>query len=496
LSKQDLEIEPIKKGIGLRREFVLWFRVWRCLAVGGFLLGVAGCAVGPNYKASSADELGVPKAYTVSAGEDPRDIARWWDVFGAPVLTQLIARATSDNLTIAQASERLIQAREAFNQAQGARLPSLNLSASNGRSDNSVLGDSNSTTGQVSAAWSLDLFGLLARSQEASAASVEAAGYDLIDLRRTVASQVATRYVNYQSAMARLAIAQDTLGAQNDNLSLAGFRAQAGLVSGLDVEQARTQRAQTAASIPNLQQAAANSRNALSILVGQAPGFVDAMLAPPAGVPTGPQNIALGIPANNLRSRPDVRAAERNLAAATARIGVAKAQLYPQFTLSGTLATPALSSAALGEGTTTTLFESLAQTLFRGGNLRSQVRSQEAATRSAFAAYKATVLTSLSDVENGAVALNAANARAAQLSIAVEGANNAALLARNQYQSGVTDFRTLLSAEQALLSAREGLVAAKADQANSLIQLYLAVGGGWDPKAGNSNTNSTVSSRP
>ena len=442
---------------------------------------LGGCTVGPTYRPVSANELGVPTRYVVTGSDARPDLRKWWTSFGDAALTSLVDQATADNLSIAQSIERLVQAREALIQARGSRLPSVGATISAGRNLNSTFGDSDSFSGTLNARWSADLFGALARGQEASAAALDSAGFDLAALRTQIAAQVGTNYVNYRTNVSRLAIARDTVRTQDDNLEIAGFRAQAGLVSSLDVEQARTQRAQTAATVPLLEQSVVTSRNQLSILTGRAPGAVDAALSALAPIPIGPLHLAIGIPADTLRQRPDVRSSERQLAAATARIGVAEAQLYPALTLTGNIGSSALSLGSLGDTITGGLFGSLAQTIFQGGQLHSQVRAQEAVTRGAFAQYKSTVLTALQDVENGDVALLASNDRARALAEAVEAANNAAILARSQYRAGLTDFRTLLTAEQSLLSARDGLASVKGAQATSLIQLYLALGGGWDP---------------
>jgi outer membrane protein TolC len=198
-------------------------------------------------------------------------------------------------------------------------------------------------------------------------------------------------------------------------------------------------------------------------------------------IPKGPADVATGIPADTLRQRPDVRAAERNLAAATAQIGVAKAALYPALAVSGNLSTDATKIGSLFDIITGSLFAGLTQAIFNGGRLHAQVRANEAAAEGAFAAYKSTVLTGLEDVENAVVALDAAKQRGADYAIAYDAANNSALLARLQYRTGLTDFTTLNTAESSLLSARDGLSQAQADKAEALIQLYLALGGGWDP---------------
>jgi NodT family efflux transporter outer membrane factor (OMF) lipoprotein len=198
-------------------------------------------------------------------------------------------------------------------------------------------------------------------------------------------------------------------------------------------------------------------------------------------IPRGPADVALGIPADTLRQRADVRGAERSLAAATARIGVAEAELYPQLRLTGNIGTSAFSLGGLFDAVTGGIFAGLTQSIFEGGRLRSQVRSQRAAAEAALATYHQSVLTALEDVENALAALNAAKAREAQFAIALDAADNSAILARSQYRAGITDFQNLLQAESSLLSARDGLANSQAAEASALVQLYRALGGGWTP---------------
>src|SRR5690606_36351214 len=219
----------------------------------------------------------------------------------------------------------------------------------------------------------------------------------------------------------------------------------------------------------------------LGVLTGQAPAALMEELKASRPIPEAPDAVAVGIPADTLRQRPDVRGAERTLAAQTARIGVAEAQLYPALRIGGNIGTSALSVGGLVDQVVGSLFGGLTQTLFDGGRLRSQVRSQEAAAEGALASYRQTVLNALEDVENGLVSLEAAKRRRAEFVIAQEAATNQAILARSQYRAGLTDFLTLLDAERSLLSAREGLLSSQADQTLSFVQLYRALGGGWDP---------------
>jgi multidrug efflux system outer membrane protein len=446
------------------------------------LLAVAGCAAGPNYVRPEAGALGVPPAYQGAVNAAPLpDLSSWWTQFSDPAMTRLIETALSDNLDIAQGTARLRQAREALVQSRADGLPDLGASAGVGRNFDSDGPDRSSFSLGADASWQADLFGGIRRSVEASRADAAGAGFDLASIRTAIAAEVARNYVAARSTQASLAIARETLETQDENLEIAGFRVQAGLVSSLDEEQARGQRAQTAASIPSLEQSFAAAANRLAVLTGQAPGAVTAQLLTPAPIPLGPDGIAVGIPADTLRQRPDVRSAERSLAAATARIGVAEAQLFPALGISGNIGTSALSLGGLADVITGGLFAGLAQTLFDGGRRQSQVRAQEAAAEGALAGYRQTVLVALEDVENGLVALDAARRRQLELEISLDASTNAAILARSSYRAGLTDFQTLLDAERSLLSARDGLSRVRADQAQALIQLYLALGGGWQP---------------
>jgi len=427
--------------------------------------------------------LSVPDTYYGRPAQSaPAELARWWQRFDDPLLTRLVEEATRDNLDLAAAAARLTQARESLVQARAGLVPTVGASASAGRTVGSG-NDRSSFSAGADAAWEVDLFGRIRRGVEAAGADAEGAYYDREALRVAIAAEVATNYVQARLAQERLAIARDTLAIASDNLQIATWRRQAGLVSSLDVEQARAARAQTAASIPNTENAFASASYRLAVLTGRAPGALTAELGEVKPIPRGPADVAVGIPADTLRQRPDIRAAERSLAAATARIGVAEAQLYPGLRLTGNIGTSAFSLGGLFSAITGSIFAGLDQTLFDGGRLRSQLRSQRAATEAALATYHQSVLTSLEDVENALLALNAARARQVQFGIALEAAGNSAILARIQYRSGLTDFQQLLEAERALLSARDGMANSRGDEALALVQLYRALGGGWDPAA-------------
>lgn len=458
---------------------------------------LSACSVGPDYKPRSAGALGVPDQWSVTAAPTAEDLTRWWRNFDDPVLGQLVEQAAAANLDVAQAVARLRQAREALVISRADLFPSLSGSGGYSRTEplagggtTVTLPDGTVTTTDaggrssfslgLDANYQIDLFGGVRRSVEASRAQYEAAGFDYATVLLSVESEVARNYVLARAYQAQLDNARASLAIQDDNLEIAGFRVQAGLVSSVDVEQARASRAQTAAGIPSLEQQYNAAVSRIGVLTGQAPGALKPLLAEPKPVPAGPDSVGAGIPADVLRQRPDVRSAERDLAAATARIGVAKAQLFPALNISGSIDTNAAGIGGLFDTITGGLFAGISQAIFNAGRLNAQVRSNRAAADGAFAAYKSAVLTALEDVENAVVALRAARAREGQFAIAYDAASASALLARSQYRSGLTDFTTLNTQEAALISARNGLVQARSDKATALIALYTALGGGWD----------------
>ncbi len=461
-------------------------------------MALSACAAGPDYRAPAPAALGVPATYSQGNATpvDETELANWWTRLNDPALSALIDRAIANNPDIVQAQARLRQARESLRQANAAFLPQLSGSASGGKNYTSQTSanrfDSNgvpissssshwssSYSVGANASWQIDLFGELSRSAEAARADLAASGYDLANVRMTIISELVTNYVQARLAQEQLRVARETQTIQQDNYKIADWRLQAGLVSALDEQQAKAQLAQTNATIPQLEASLKGSLNRIAVLTGQAPGEATRTLETPAPIPTASTDIAIGIPADTLRQRPDVRSAERALAAATARIGVAQAQLYPSLGISGNIGTTSNAFKDLFSLITGGVFANVAQTIFDAGRRVSQVRSQKAATDGAFAAYKKSVLTALEDVENAMASLASARARKTEFATAYEASNNAAIMARSQYQSGLIDFQTLSTTENTLLSARNSLASAQSDEALAIAQLYNALGGGW-----------------
>ena len=471
---------------------------YRIVWIAGTALSLSACAAGPDYHAPQSAALGLPAAYSAGAGTaaSQTELASWWTRLDDPALSALIEQAVASNLDIVQAQARLRQARESLRQANAAFLPQINGSGSGGKNYRNQAGgtrvdDSGNviSTGAsnwsstyslgANASWQLDLFGELSRSREAARADLAASGYDLATVRMTVISELVTNYVQARLAQEQLRVARETQAVQQDNYKIADWRLQAGLVSSLDEQQAKAQLAQTNATIPQLEASLKGSLNRIAVLTGQAPGEATRTLETPAPIPVASTDIATGIPADTLRQRPDVRSAERALAAATARIGVAQAQLYPSLGISGNIGTTSNAFRNMFDLITGGVFANVAQVIFDGGRLASQVRSQKAATDAAFAAYKQSVLTALEDVENGMASLASARTRKTEFATAYEASNNAAIMARSQYQAGLIDFQTLSTTETTLLNARNSLASARSDEVLAIAQLYNALGGGW-----------------
>jgi NodT family efflux transporter outer membrane factor (OMF) lipoprotein len=316
---------------------------------------------------------------------------------------------------------------------------------------------------------------------EAAEADARAAQENLADVQVSLAAEAALAYIDLRSLQARLAIARNNLATQLETLQLAQWRVQAGLATSVELEQARAASEQTAAQIPALESGIAQAQHGLAVLAGQAPGALQTMLADVHPVPQVSGELALSIPAETLRQRPDVRAAEQRISAALARVSQADAARYPGFRLGGSLGLRALTLSGLtGSGAVfNALLASVSVPLFDGGAARAQVRAQEAALEQARLAYQSTVLTALQDVENALVALRSDRERLARLQNATEAAANAALLAQQRYASGLIDFQVVLETQRTLLSTQDSVAGIYASLATDHVRLYKALGGGW-----------------
>ena len=453
-------------------------------------LGLAGCAVGPDY---TPPEPAVPAAWAGAAGNDrvtpaqPRDLSAWWAVLSDPMLSNLIgeALARSPNIRTAQARFREARARRALAGAE--MFPTVSGSAAGRRTKASEEAGSGGTfnrfSAQIDASWEPDVFGGTRRGIEAAQADLDAAQENLYGTQVTLAAEVALNYVELRNFQARLAIARANLATQSETYDITRWRAEAGLTTALDVEQARADLERTRALVPTLETGRSEAQHRLEILLGRQPGALQDVLTAPAQLPSASTRVAVGIPADTLRQRPDVRAAERRLAAETARIGVATAAAYPSFPLSGSIGVEALTLGALGNASALTgsIAAGVAGPIFDAGRIRSRIEIQNAVQEQALIGYETTILTALQEVENALVALTNTRDRQASLETAAEAATNAALLARYRYETGVADFQAVLDTQRTLLSVQDSLTSSKAENTSALVQLYKALGGGWTP---------------
>lgn len=407
-------------------------------------------------------------------------LAQWWERFDDPVLSTLVAQSMATNTSVRSAQAALRQARAQADVQAAGLMPRVGASASvqRSRANNST---GNSFQTGFDASWEPDVFGRLRSGVNASEADARAAEASLADVQVSLVAEVAVNYIELRGLQQRLAIAHSNLASQQETLQITRWRLQAGLTTSLVSEQARAAVEQTAAQIPALEASLAQSRYSLSVLTGQVPGALDATLAASAPVPQPTAGLALTIPADALRQRPDVRMAEQRITAALARVSQADAARYPSFSLSGSLGLRALTLGALSGGgaVTSALLGSVSIPLLDGGAARAQVRVQEAALEQARVAYEATVLTALQDVENALVALQGDRERLARLSAATEAASNAALLAQQRYSSGLIDFQAVLETQRTLLSTQDSVATTTASVAADHVRLYKALGGGW-----------------
>lgn len=460
-------------------------------------LALGGCSllpsVGPDHETprlSLPERWSSGEAAVASAPEEQaHQLARWWRRLGDPQLDQLIDEALAGSTDLRLAQARLRQARAARTQAASAYFPTVTASAGASRSKNaaavSAMPVRTLYDAGFDASWEIDLFGGTRRAVEAAGADLEASEAELNDTRVSLVAEVAQNYVDLRSNQRRLQIARDNLKGQSETLQLTEWRNQAGLASSSDVEQARTNREQTRAGIPDLEVGLAAAENRLAVLLGRNPGALRARLAEPKALPEVPAGVASGIPADVLRQRPDLIAAERKLAAETARVGQQLAQRFPSLSLGGSFGWQSYALGALGGSASLmrAVSGALAATLFDGGRLRSAVEIRSAVQEQALVSYESSVLLALEEVENALVAHAAARERIAARRAAAEAARNAALLARRMYESGLADFQKLLETERTLLSAEDNLATAEASQLSSLIKLYKALGGGWEQPA-------------
>ncbi len=459
------------------------------------LVFAGACMVGPNYSTPKSD-VGPAWLPAPALEEKPLNAvdAHWWRVFGDPVLDGLVESAYRNNLSLQIAGARVLQARAQLNQSIGNLFPQqqgitggisfdqVNTPVTVNRGDDNLL---------FAATWEIDVWGKIRRGIEADRAAYlnTVASYD--DALVTVIADVASTYVNIRTAQERIRVAERNVEVQKESLRVASVQFKYGETSELDVRQAATLLAQTQAQIPNLWNSLRQAENALAVLLGETPYAVDGRLKGDGAVPVAPPEVAVGIPKDLLRRRPDVRAAGLAAASQSALIGVAVANMYPAFSLSGAFG---VASTSLGPSSLSDMFlwqNRVAQAgasfffpIFNYGRLVNQVRVQDAVFQQAVLNYQNTVLTAQQEVENGLSAFATSREALASLDTAATAAERSTHLSLLQYKAGETNYTTVLTTEQSQLSVEDTVASTRGNVALGLISVYRALGGGWEIREG------------
>jgi NodT family efflux transporter outer membrane factor (OMF) lipoprotein len=467
------------------------------------LFAFAGCMVGPNFQRPKVAvspnwlETGDGRISTESA-----TYRNWWNAFNDPALDRLIEHAYRDNLSLRSAGVRVLQARAQLGIALGEFYPQTqqafgsvqyNRTSARSATGAAFLGGFNYWQSQIGAqaSWEPDFWGKFRRGIESADASLLSSLADYDNTLVTLTADVANSYITIRTADERIRIARENVKTQEESLKIAEARLKYGTVTQLDVEQARTVLLNTLASIPTLETQRRQARDALSVLLGMPPSEMTDLLTGASGIPVSPRQVIVGIPADLLRRRPDIRSAEMQAAAQSAQIGVARADLFPSLTLIGnvsllstTLGTFKLSDMWSWQSRAAQVGPQVQWNILNYGQITNNVRTQDARFQQLLIAYQNAVLAAQQDVEDNLAAFLQAQQRADLLAQSVTSAKAAVSVALLQYREGVVDFTTVLTAQQTLLNQQDALASTLGTIATSLVGVYRALGGGWEIREG------------
>jgi len=483
---------------------------WRSLALLLGLMAMASHAPAASKTAAPTDTA--PSQWTATdpaiKNESIEDMSHWWNRLQDTTLTRLVEQALASSPDVRTAQAKLRESRARRKLASANRWPTLTTPVSITRTNNgmstgfsSVGSGSSGVSSEYSSTssystsyspsaeidWDPDLSGAKRAASHAAAADYRATEADFHGTQVSLAAEVAQDYVQLRAYQVRLEIARRNEASQSETLQITQWREQAGLVSAVDVEQARASRDQTRAQIPAMEINVAQTQHTLEALVGMTPGELTATLAASAPIPAPPEALAIGIPADTLRQRPDIRAAEIRILAEIARLKQQRAARYPSFTLTGSIGLETITGLMGGTSTLKSLGSNISQTFFDAGRIRQNIEIQSAVQQQAVVTYESTVLTALKEVENALVAFSKDRDRLAALSTAAEAARSAATLSQQRYTAGLVDFQTVLDTERTALTLEDTLASTQADRTTAVIQLYQALGGGWAATPTNSD---------
>ncbi|WP_422003222.1 efflux transporter outer membrane subunit [Reyranella sp.] len=470
-------------------------RVLSCLALA---TGIAGCTVGPDYEAPAID---VPPAWSGNSSQSSAVTEQWWQGFADETLVQLVSGASAQNLDVAQAVDRLTEARAQLRVTRSGAFPSVSAQASGtvsrGLNYSGAGQASNSTTVATSSgetvttsvvgnesfdvSWEIDLWGKVRRSTEASAADRDAAIADIASARLAVIGDIAKAYIDLRTAQTRTAVAESAVARYRDTLHLTRLRSDAGLGARSDVAKAEGALAAAEATLPPLRSSAEEARHKIALLMGKAPRDLDGLLSAARPMPRFSGLIDAGIPADLLRRRPDLVKSERKLAAATATIGVKEAARYPALSITGSLGASQsnIGGISLGIPGTWSIGPSLSLPIFNAGKLQAEVEVAVAQTDQARTAYRSAILTALQDVENALSSYRADEEKVVRLRRAERNYGDAVRLSKDLYAKGLSTYLDVLDAERSLFSTEDERASAEGQRLKDIIVLFKSLGGGW-----------------
>ena len=473
-------------------------RRFALLLLAAALLSLAGCMVGPDFRQPKATVADKWLETDPQVSTESSTYREWWKAFDDPVLDRLVERAYQDNLSIRSAAVRVLQARAQLGIAIGEVYPQTQQGIGSIQwyrtSDRAATGAAfqggfSYWQSQIGAqtSWEPDFWGKFRRGIESADASLLSSLADYDNALVTLTADVANSYIAIRTAEERIRIARENAHWQEESLKIAEARFKYGTVTQLDVEQARTVLLNTLATIPPLETQRRQARDALSVLLGMPPRELGDLLTGPPGIPVSPRQVIVGIPADLLRRRPDIRSAELQAAAQSAKIGVARAELFPSLSLVGNVS---LLATDLGTFNLSDMWRWGARSVQVGpavqwnilnyGQITNNVRLQDARFQQLLITYQNVVLAAQQDVEDNLAAFLQAQGRADVLARSVTSALAAHRIATLQYREGVTDFTTVLTAQQAVLNQQDSLASTLGSIATSLVGVYRALGGGWE----------------
>jgi len=461
------------------------------LLVGSSAILLAGCMSGPDYE---QPEIEMPDAWHQAVqeelGEKAPSLQTWWTVFGDETLNGLIVKASTNNLTLKTAAARVEQAAALRGVSASQYWPDIVGAGAASAFKNSGAGmppgfdqDGGLFSAGLSVVWEADLWGRIRRSVESADASLQASVENYRDILVLLYAEIAVNYIEVRTLQERIQFAENNLKAQAETMRLTKNRFDAGLVPALDVSQAELNRSRTASQIPPLRQRLVKAINRLGVLTGDMPYALFKQLEKPQPIPEASGvAISSGLPAELLRQRPDIRRAERELAAQNARIGAKQAELYPTLVIPGTLTLEAIEGTVYdGSGLAYGFGPQLRWNIFNGRRIRSEIDAERAGTKAALHAYEQTVLTALEEVENYMSAYAQERDRIQLLETAAASAKKSVELVTELYKSGLTDFQNVLNMEKALLEQQDALSSSRGAVSLDLVGIYKSLGGGWSP---------------